>query len=236
MGRTSGFAIALALLSGCGAGGNDAAMVDAGEDIIIDCYETLSCEGGRVYHTYGSDISDDWTCGHQPVLDCPDGCDAELSSFWEYDVEGVEPSQLCAGAPDAQLGDACLFGRPCWPTHATTQPDGSVTQTYLTCGEDSRCEETSAPQLERWLTPCSHEASLPSEFRGVVEGGYHGACLVERAAGCEITATSLPCRGDWECPTGATCDHSIPSTFTVPRAVCRPGPRGAVLSLGCAAN
>lgn len=202
---------------------------------IIDCWSTYSCHDGDVYATFGSDSSDDETCGYGVVYECANGCDAEWSELWEDEIAEASPEQLCAGAADRQVGDACWYAASCWPTHAVAQPDGSVTQVYLTCDSTlHQCVETSAPTLERWLEPCGPQRDVPSEFHGWAEGGFYGACLIDRtAAGCSMSGTTKLCNGDWDCPIGATCDHSLPTTSWVPRAVCRPGARGLPLDLGC---
>jgi hypothetical protein len=236
----------LAIATACGgAGGDDDG---SGEDVtpdaspdadpgVIDCWDSVSCRDGVVYRSYGSDSDsgDDPTCGYGPVSTCADGCDAEGSSFFDDDAFGVDDAQLCAGAADRAVGDPCFRLGPCWPTHAATQPDGTVTQGYLACdSEAAQCVETAPPAIDGWLAPCAAYEPVTGPFEGMAEGGYYGACLVDQdGVDCSVSVQSLPCNGDWECPDGATCDSTLSTTSTRRFAVCRPGPRGAPLDLGC---
>lgn len=56
-------------------------------------------------------------------------------------------------------------------------------------------------------------------------------CLVAHgAAGAVRHGLTLTCLGDWDCPSGSTCDvFPDPLGPTPPGAVCRPGARGAAL-------
>ena len=225
----------LVLTAACrfyGASNDGDSMPDAAPDAwpeVIDCWATLTCRGGSVYSTYGSDSSDDPTCGYGVAYVCDDGCDVEGAGYFDAEAN-FEPARLCAGAPDLTSGDGCWGDGPCWPTHGVAQPDGTLTQEYLRCDRDlHECVATEPPTVDYWLQPCTTYETLPPDFHGVSR-----QCLVDQdEAGCAITGATYVCRGDWECPEGATCDDSLPDTATWARAVCRPGPRGAPLSLGC---
>ena len=152
-------------------------------------------------------------------------------AFGDSDPEiWLDPATLCAETPAAMIGDGC-GGGGCLPTRAVAQSDGSVTQTYLTCDFATiTCIEVPPPVIEGWLEPCDGVTEPPSpDFAGA-----SGFCLVQHvsATSCLLTGRTVECRGDWECPAGASCDDSIPGGPGY-GGLCRPGARGTPIDLGC---
>jgi hypothetical protein len=195
----------------------DASVDGSGE--ICDCWPMLACNAMVVYEWGGFGPEDPDACEQSCLIDsypCTNGCDVEGATFYEWDFA---PEALCAGTPDAVVGDACTS--VCIPTHGT----------YLACDPSThQCVATSAPVVEDWLAPCVDVPAPPQPgFVGV--DALH-SCLMQDvpAASCFATAHSIQCNGDWECPEGATCDDDLPGGGG---AWCRPGARGTPLDLGC---
>ena len=230
-------AVILAILcSGCGSPEGLSLPEDAGIDAdtcgIVDCWDELYCRDGVVTRIYETDRACEDYGGVCPVTEtsCQLGCDLDGVGYFEDPETELEPVRLCAETPAAIAGDTCNDATLCLPTRAAVQPDGTVTQTYLTC-DAGTCVETAPPVIEGWLEPCDGVTEPPSpDFVGLDE-----LCLIQHvsATSCLQTGRTVNCRGDWECPAGATCDDAIPGTPAYGGAFCRPGPRGAPIDLGC---
>ena len=183
--------------------------------VIIDCLQdATACSGGRITTYTGANTDgmcfESWegVCPEPTNVDCPDGCEIDGARY-----DGHLGDRLCR-AETKEAGDPC----PC-TTRAVDLGDGTVAQSYLECAGNV-CVAADPPVIARWLEPCDW-VTPPSD----TYNGAQGFCLVA----CGRTGETIYCVGDWECPEGATCDL-VPGEET---PVCRPGPRGAPIDLGC---
>lgn len=139
---------------------------------------------------------------------------------------------LCGETPEAQPGDMCTT-KPCLPTRARLDSDGTVAgQTYLTCNGD-RCVENAPPSVSGYLQAC--DSAIVAQYgKPNAVGMYLSspmACLIawDDAAQSAASGITRACIGDWMCPAGSLCDDLIPPLGTSSRApVCKPGPRGTL--------
>lgn len=215
--------IGVLVLVGCG--GSTAApdaMIDADGCGIIECRAAVECRGGVVTSWIGTDSPCDWggVCPSSDV-ECTAGCDVDGAYFWGDEV--LDAVTLCAETPAKQVGDPC----PCLPTRAVDQGDGTVAQTYLAC-EGGVCVEAAAPVVDGWLAPCVGVVPPSAGFAGWVHT-TQGDCLVDDP--CVVR--TIQCSGDWQCPEGASCDDAVPNPDGYVLGICRPGPRGSPIALGC---
>jgi hypothetical protein len=176
---------------------------------------------------------------------CAQGCalsvDKRMIVMNDHGLEpfGKAARVLCAESL-AHVGDTCTTDgtRPCLPTRAMLNGDGTVaSQTYLAC-VSGQCAATSAPAGTVPLPPCT--ALLISAHGGASVNGFVMAgqlplddtvALLAWDDTMQMTACGMShsCVGDWQCGVGMLCDDMItPLEMTAHAAVCKPGPRGTL--------
>jgi hypothetical protein len=170
----------------------------------------------------------EWTDTCAPVdrVQCEYGCDVE-GSYWEVTSGLIDQRRVCAEYPTARAGDPCTYEYDCRPTRLELQADGSLHQTYLSCGLEV-CEVINdPPALPGYLGACEPQLRVDPG-----SSGAYGSCLfVDVPGDCLYTGISQRCDGDWECPQGSSCDSSLPRFGPSDGAYCRPGLRGAPLPI-----
>jgi hypothetical protein len=244
--------IGMLVATAVGCVAREASSPDADDGCRIDgeCFYVRSCQQGLVHEVdTGAVPCDAWhgpdTCYDHGTFMCTQGCTIESQVEWPLDPRIAMPDGaiFCAETPVAALGGPC--NHDCLPTRAEVAADGTVTQQYLECADDSSggyvCAAAPPPVVDGYLAPCPMTAA---HYGGPGVNGVFSAyddgfdlvheCLLawDAASGTIANGETIPCIGDWECPDSSLCDDRL-ALQTPPLAVCRPGgPRGAPLDPG----
>jgi hypothetical protein len=227
----------LAMLVACNGGGTQITLdgsSDAPPNCHYDCVSGLQCQSSVAYQREQTPVPCalwEGACPGTARL-CTTSCDVVFSTVRFPDDWATRLQAFCAETPVAQPGQSCDDG--CLPTRAIGDAAGNVTQQYLAC-VSNQCVATAAPTVADYLAPCSVGAEYAGPgVTGAADGhdGVH-ACLLAWDAALMATrqGSTIYCIGDWECPTGASCDDGLGFVDSPTRVagVCRPGARGAPL-------
>jgi hypothetical protein len=210
----------------------DGSVDGFGPDCKFECVGELQCRDGFAYARTNAPVPCVEWVGSCPgtTAQCSGGCDLVFSAHRTDDWSG-QLAALCRDTQVAKVGDSCA--NQCLPTRAVADAQGNVTQQYLAC-TGGTCAAAAAPSVGNYLGACGAMAvqfGAPG-VTGVVSDGTN-ACLLawDTAAGKTRQGSTIFCIGDWECPSGSSCDDSLPfvDDVGVIGAVCRPGARGAAL-------
>jgi hypothetical protein len=182
----------------------------------FDCFDDHECVDGVVTSWRGEPIAcDDWegACPSYVGYTCERGCRIDIE---EIDYVVADAQFLCEEYRPKHAGDLCTEEAHCHPQVATWNPDGTITNVYLTCDVSAGvCVDREPPVIPDFLQPCGIEAPidpLGSYTSGVLETSLctAGVCVYweDPSETCVWQGCTAVCDSDDDCPPGTYCGQS----------------------------